>query len=117
MKRIAPVVVVVVIFATGASSHKSGWMESFDAFGEGYSYGKDVLPAPWEGAVSMIAGAKLGRDDTAGAQGPGRGWSWGHAFRPATDIARIEYQRAERSARPDGQTRWARQVQRAGIEL
>ena len=59
MKRISPVVVVVVIFATGASSHKSGWMESFDAFGEGYSYGKDVLPAPWEGAVSMIAGAEL----------------------------------------------------------
>ena len=43
MKRIAPVVVVVVIFATGASSHKSGWMESFDAFGEGYSFKNDGI--------------------------------------------------------------------------
>ena len=64
-------------------------MESFDRFGDGYAYDSDVLPDPWEGAVSIVARAKLGHSSSAGAQGPGGGWSWGHAFRPIVDTPHI----------------------------
>lgn len=94
MKIMIPLVVVAVLLAAGASPQRSGWMESFDTFKD-YPYnswpsdGTKTLPAPWEGAVSMYAQADIGRDDTAGAGGPGGGWSWGHAFRSTTDTPRV----------------------------
>ncbi|MEA1950111.1 MAG: hypothetical protein U9N87_01915, partial [Planctomycetota bacterium] len=94
MKQIIPLVVVVVLFATGASPRSSGWMESFDKF-KNYPYnswpsdGSKTLPAPWEDTVSMYAQAGIGHGDTAGASGPGSNWSWGHAFRPTADMPHI----------------------------
>jgi hypothetical protein len=89
MKTITLFTAAVVLGAMGASTAADGWIEGFDAFGEGYAYDKDVLPAPWEGALSMVARANLGRESTAGAQGPGGGWSWGHAFRPTVEVPRV----------------------------
>jgi len=94
MKRITPLVVAAVLLAAGASSQKRGWMESFDTFKD-YPYkswpsdGTKTLPAPWEGTAGMYTHAGTGRGATAGASGPGRGWSWGHAFRPIVDTPRV----------------------------
>jgi len=94
MKQIIPLVVVAVLLAMGASPQRSGWMESFDTFKD-YPYkswpsdGTKTLPAPWEGSVSMYAHADIGHGATAGASGPGGGWSWGHAFRPTIDTPHV----------------------------
>ena len=45
----------------------AGWREDFDGFGDPYAYGADLLPTPWEGAVSMVARKGLGYDGSAGA--------------------------------------------------
>ena len=89
MKRILPLVFVGVLLAMGAAPQRSGWIETFDRFGGGYAYDSDLLPAPWEGAVSTVARAELGYRNSAGAQGPGGGWSWGHAFRPTVETPRV----------------------------
>ncbi|MFV1969226.1 MAG: hypothetical protein ACC628_27715 [Pirellulaceae bacterium] len=94
MKRMIPLVVVVVFFAMGAAPQTSGWLESFDKF-EDYPYsswpsdGTKTLPAPWEDTASMYAHAGTGHGDNAAASGPSHGWSWGHAFRPTIDTPHV----------------------------
>ncbi|MFV2070496.1 MAG: hypothetical protein ACC645_26310, partial [Pirellulales bacterium] len=94
MKRTIPLVIFAVLFGMGASSQGSGWLESFDKF-KNYPYGSrpsdgtKTLPAPWEGTVGMFAHAGTGHDASAGALGPSRGWSWGHAFRPTGDAPHV----------------------------
>jgi len=94
MKRIMPLVIAVVLLASGASPQRSGWIESFDTFKD-YPYnswpsdGTKSLPAPWEDTASMHAHAGTGHGATAAAAGPGRGWSWGHAFRPIVDTPHV----------------------------
>lgn len=89
MKPIVLLATVIALAAMGAAAAAAGWMEDFDGFGEGYAYGTDALPAPWEGAVNMVARADLGHENSAGAQGPGGGWTWGHAFRPTVAAPRV----------------------------
>jgi len=94
MKRTISLFVLAALFAMGAASPKSGWLENFDQF-KNYPYdsrpsdGTKTLPAPWEGTVGMFAHAGTGHDASAGALGSSRGWSWGHAFRPTARAPRV----------------------------
>jgi len=96
MKRMIPMMIVAagLFVAMGAASQTSGWLESFDDFENSPdrsepSDGSRTLPAPWEDAVSMYANAGTGHGGKAAASGPGRGWSWGHAFRATVDTPQI----------------------------
>ena len=90
MRMIACLAVgVACLAATAAAADPTGWLDDFDGFGDAYSYGSDVLPAPWEGAVSMAAHSGIGYKDTAGTRRPGGGWSWGHSCRPIAGTPRV----------------------------
>ena len=89
MRSLFVSVILLAVLSTTALAQPKGWKEDFDSFGAGYAKGKDPLPAPWEGAVSMTARDGLGVDGSAAAQGPTGRWNWGHAFRPLDGTPKV----------------------------